>query len=103
MTGKGKFRYISIVFAAVICEFSSDDHGAAVSELLNQYGFKATLKNGFESTTINEVSLNRLKKDIDKVTDSYDIIRFYQYPIDNGLVITSLKDKKWRRIKLKET
>ncbi len=103
MTGKGKFRYISIVFAAVICEFSSDDHGAAVSELLNQYGFKPTLKNGFESTAINEVSLNRLKKDIDKVTDSYDIIRFYQYPIDNGLVITSLKDKKWRRIKLKGT
>jgi len=85
---------------AVTCEFSADDHKKAVFELLVQYGFKMVLRDVFESTTISEVGLTRLKHDIDRVTDSYDVIRLYQFPIDNTLAVTTLKDKKWRRLKI---
>ena len=89
------------MFVAVVGEFASKDHSRAVADLLIQYGFKAMLKDCFESTSIAETALTRLKKDIDKATDSYDIVRFYQFPMGGGLVLTSLKDKKWRRIKLR--
>ena len=89
------------MFVAVVGEFASNDNRNAVADLLTQYGFKAILKDCFESTAVSETTLTRLKKDIDRATDSYDIIRFYQYPVGGGLVLTSLKDKRWRRIKLK--
>jgi CRISPR-associated protein Cas2 len=44
--------------------------------------------------------LARLKHDMDRVTDSYDRARFYQYPLDDTLVITDLETKKWRRKKI---
>jgi CRISPR-associated protein Cas2 len=88
------------VFVAISGEFSLDDHRNSVLAILKQYGFEMILKDLFESTAITETTLNRLKKDIDRVTDSYDIIRIYQYPLDRTFVITSLKDKKWRRKKL---
>ena len=88
------------MFVAVVCEFSIDDHKKAVFQLLRQYRFEMVIKDVFESSTINEKSLNRLKRDVDKVTDSYDVIRFYQFPLEGALAITALKDKKWRRWKI---
>ena len=38
--------------------------------------------------------------DLDRATDSYDRVRFYQYPFDDTLVITDLETKKWRRKKI---
>jgi len=89
------------VFVAVVGEFSSEEHRKAVGDLLTQYGFRPMLKDCYESTSISETTLSRLKKDIDRHTDSYDVVRMYQYPVGQGLVITSLKDKRWRRIKLR--
>ena len=88
------------MFVAVACEFSIDDHKKAVFPLLRQYRFEMVIKDVFECSTINEKSLNRLKRDIDRVTDSYDVIRFYQFPLEGALAITALKDKKWRRWKI---
>ena len=90
------------MFVAVNCEFSSDDHKSAVFSILKQYGFEKILGDVFESTTIGETTLNRLKREIDQVTDSYDIIRMYQFPFDGTFAITALKDKKWRRFKLRK-
>jgi CRISPR-associated protein Cas2 len=88
------------VFVAVTCECSSDDHRLAIFDLLRQYGFKMVLQDVHESTSISDVSLNRLKRDLDRVTDSFDVIRLYQFPIDGTLAITALKEKKWRRFKV---
>lgn len=86
------------MFVAVSCELSTDDHRKAVYDLLRQYGFSRVLKTLYESTTITDKYLARLKRDIDRATDSYDNIRFYQYPMDKTLVISSLEEKKWRKL-----
>lgn len=88
------------MFVSVVGEFAMDDHKKAVFHLLKQYGFKMVVRDVFESDTISITSLNRLKRDIDRVTDSYDIIRLYQFPLDGALAVTALKDKKWRRWKI---
>jgi CRISPR-associated protein Cas2 len=52
----------------------------------------------FESSSIQEKDLAALKRDMDKITDSFDTIRLYQYPVEGTLAITVLKDNKWKRI-----
>jgi CRISPR-associated protein Cas2 len=86
------------MFVAVMSDVSSDDHRLAVQRLLVQYGFNKTMKDLYESTTISESALTRLKRDIDRATDSYDTIRLYQYPVQDTLVISSLKEKRWRKL-----
>lgn len=88
------------MFVLVNYDFSSDDNKKAVCHLLEQYGFKKMLNNSYESHSIRETSLSKLKMDIDRITDSYDVIRFYQFPVEETLVITTLRDKKWRRSKI---
>jgi CRISPR-associated protein Cas2 len=89
------------MFVAVACEFANDDHRKAGYDLLVQYGFRKVLKDAFESTTLSETALNRLKKDLDSIADSYDSIRFYQFPVEGTFAITILKEKKWRRLIVK--
>jgi CRISPR-associated protein Cas2 len=89
------------MFVAVACEFANEDHRKAGYDLLVQYGFRKVLKDAFESATLSEMALGRLKKDLDRVADSYDGIRLYQYPVDGTLAITILKEKKWRRLIVK--
>jgi len=86
------------MFVAVACEFASDDHRRAAYDLLTQYGLRRVQKDAFESASLSETALGRLKKDIDRIADSYDSIRFYQFPVDGTLAITVLKEKKWRRL-----
>jgi CRISPR-associated protein Cas2 len=88
------------MFVAVVCDFSNDDHKVRIKDLLLQYGLKQVIKNLFESTSLNETQLARLKKDIDRETDSYDSIRIYQYPMENTLVISEMENKKWRKLKI---
>lgn len=90
------------MFVSVACEFSDDDHRKAVQELLKQYGFREMLADFFESVKIIEKDLARLKRDIDRTTDYYDKIRIYQYPLEETLIITSLENKKWRRLVIKK-
>lgn len=89
------------MFVSIICEISNDDHKISVKHLLSEYGFKQIFEILYESTTIKEKELARLKRDIDRRTDSYDSVRIYQYPIENTLVITTLRDKRWRRVVVK--
>jgi CRISPR-associated protein Cas2 len=89
------------MFVAVACEFANDDHRKSGYDLLTQYGLKKVLKDAFESTTLSETALNRLKKDLDRIADSYDSVRLYQYPVEGTLAITVLKEKKWRRLIVK--
>jgi CRISPR-associated protein Cas2 len=89
------------MFVAVACEFASEDHRKAGADVLAQYGFKKVLANAFESVTLSEMALGRLKRDLDRIADSYDSIRLYQYPVEGTLAITILKEKKWRRLIVK--
>ena len=38
---------------------------------------------------------------IDKVTDYYDRVRIYQYPVNGFMAITELNKKRWRRCMLR--
>jgi CRISPR-associated protein Cas2 len=89
------------MLVAVSCDIGSDDNRKTVYELLVQYGCRRVHKSLFETTAMDEATLVRLKRDIDRATDSYDKVRFYQYPMEETLVISSLEDKKWRKLKVK--
>ena len=86
------------MFVAVACDLGSEDHRESVHRVLVQYGLKRTQEQVYESVTISPDALPRLKKELDRVTDGYDALRIYQYPMEGGLVISSLKDKKWRKM-----
>ncbi|MBN2553384.1 MAG: CRISPR-associated protein Cas2 [Spirochaetales bacterium] len=85
------------MFVAVACDLGSRDHQDRVYSSLVEYGFKKVHEGLYESFTINDQGLLRLKKELDRQTDSYDSLRFYQYPMENTLVISVLKEKKWRK------
>jgi CRISPR-associated protein Cas2 len=85
------------MFVAVVCDSDNEDHLKRMHSNLLEYGFKKIHDSLYESLTISEQGLLRLKRDLDRLTDSYDALRFYQYPMENTLVISDLKNKKWRK------
>jgi CRISPR-associated protein Cas2 len=91
------------MFVAVVCDMGSEDSRAALYNLLPQYGFERVQKACFECASVSEKLLSSLKRDIDKITDSYDTVRLYQYPVEGTLAITVLKDNKWRRIVVRDS
>ena len=88
------------MFVAVACDLGNEDRVGSVENLLLQYGFRKLQQNLYESAVISERHLVRLKKELDGLTDSYDSLRFYQYPLEDTLVVSSLKEKKWRKLVL---
>jgi len=78
-----------------------EESAAHLSELLTFYGFERVQRACWESTTLSEKQLVALKREIDRVTDYYDVIRMYQYPVRGMFSITELHRKKWRRCVLK--
>jgi len=89
------------MFVSVVVDLGNEDSEKAVTSLLLRYGFKQFQKNVYESASFDEKKLSRLKLDLDRATDFYDSLRFYQYPLDGRLVITSLNEKRWRKYILK--
>jgi CRISPR-associated protein Cas2 len=85
------------MFVSVIIESGSPDSGKFLVEILTQYGFQKIQRSCWEKLDVDEEILARLKKDLDRVTDYYDKIRFYQFPIDGKFVVTEMKQKKWRK------
>jgi len=86
------------MFVSVALDLGSEDSRIKVADLLKQYGFRKIQNALFETTSLNEKNLARLKVDMDRLTDYYDLIRIYQYPVEETLVITSLEGKKWKRL-----
>jgi CRISPR-associated protein Cas2 len=82
------------MFVSVCCDLSSSDHEQSVAVLLKQYGFAKVQADVYEHTSINDEYVKRLKRDIDRLSDSYDSVRIYQYPLENTLQISTLKDTK---------
>ena len=92
-----RYSYTVAVFVAIACEFVNEEHKNEVYSLLKQYGFSRTAGEVFESVSFRAELLPRLKRDIDRRTDSYDKVRMYQYPLDGVFAVTSLTDKRWRK------
>ena len=85
------------MFVSVVCDIADMGHRDLVVDYLKRYGFREVIGNTYESTSISEKALIRLKRDIDQSTDFYDKIRFYQYPYDGTMVISFLAEKKWKK------
>jgi len=86
------------MFVSVMCDLGGEDSRAAVYALLPQYGFEKVQRACFESTRASDTLVAALKRDIDKVTDYYDTVRIYQYPVEGRLAISTLKENRWKRI-----
>jgi len=86
------------MFVSIAIDPGSEGRGRELADLLSQYGFKRIQRFLWESTTVSADTLNRLKRDMDKATDGLDKLRFFQFPMEGTLVLSSLKDKKWRRM-----
>lgn len=86
------------MYVAVAIDPGSTIRAGELAELLLQYGFKKVQRGLWESVAVSEKVLNRLKVDLDRATDMSDKLRLFQFPVENALSITSLADKKWRRI-----
>ena len=86
------------MYVSIALDPASKERAKELSELLTMYGFQKVQRSLWESMTVSEATLARLKRDIDKCTDGFDKLRFFQFPMEGTLVLSSLRDKKWRRM-----
>lgn len=89
------------MFVSVVLDPGQVDSARALASLLTQYGFKKMQRACWEHASITDKKLSLLKKDIDRVTDYYDCVRLYQYPVEGMFAITELNKKKWKRCMLR--
>jgi CRISPR-associated protein Cas2 len=86
------------MFVSIALDPGSESRAKELADLLAQYGFEKVQRGLWESAFVSPETLVRLKRDMDHSTDAFDRVRFFQFPIEGTLVLTSLKDKKWRRM-----
>jgi len=86
------------MFVSVAIDPGSEGREKELADLLGQYGFKKVQRFLWESATVSADTLNRVKRDLDKATDGFDKLRLFQFPMEGTLVLSSLRDKKWRRL-----
>jgi CRISPR-associated protein Cas2 len=89
------------MFVSIALDPGSEERARELADLLGQYGFEKIQRGLWDSAFISPDTLIRLKKDLDRATDAFDRLRLFQFPVDGGLVLSSLKDKKWRRMAAK--
>jgi CRISPR-associated protein Cas2 len=86
------------MFVSVVLDPGGEESARQLAELLATYGFEKVQRACWESASISDSVLIKLKQEIDQATDYYDSIRLYQYPVDGLMAITVLNKKKWKRI-----
>lgn len=77
------------------------DSARALVSVLSRFGFKKIQRACWEHTSLTDSMLSGLKKEIDRVTDYYDTVRMYQFPIQGTFAVTELAKKKWKRCLLR--
>ena len=85
------------MFVSVVLDPGGIDSAKALAEILGSFNFKKIQKACWETMQINEVQLTNLKREIDSVTDYYDTLRIYQFPVNSNFAITELRHKQWKR------
>jgi CRISPR-associated protein Cas2 len=86
------------MFVSIAIDPGSEGRGKELADLLGQYGFRNVQRFLWESPAVSNDTLNRVKRDLDRATDGFDKLRFFQFPMEGTLVLSSLRDKKWRRL-----
>jgi len=90
------------MFVSIAIDPGSEERAKELADLLAQYGFEKVQRGLWESATVSPTTLTRVKRDLDKATDGLDRLRLFQFPMDGTLVLSTLRDKKWRRMVAKE-
>lgn len=85
------------MFVSVVLDPGGIDSARELAVILGRYNFKKIQRACWENMQMNDVQLTALKREIDSVTDYYDTIRIYQFPVQSNFAITELRHKKWRR------
>ena len=86
------------MFVSIVLDPGAEGLAKELADLLGQYGFEKIQRGLWESAFVSPETLIRIKKDLDRATDAFDRLRIFQYPVDGALVVTTLRDKKWRRM-----
>jgi len=86
------------MFVSIAIDPGSEGRAKELADLLAQYGLEKVQRGLWESAFVSSDTLNRLKKDLDRATDAFDRIRIFQFPVEGTLVLSTLRDKKWRRM-----
>ncbi|MBQ5491420.1 MAG: CRISPR-associated protein Cas2 [Treponema sp.] len=89
------------MFVSVVLDPGGVESANALVTVLAESGFKKVQRACWESVDVTEARLSELKKNIDRVTDYYDTVRLYQFPVEGMFVITELKQKRWKRCRMK--
>lgn len=89
--------YSILMFVSVVLDPGGIDSAKAIAEILTRYSFKKIQKACWESMQMNEAQLSVLKREIDTVTDYYDTLRIYQFPVNSNFAVTELRHKQWKR------
>ena len=86
------------MFVSIALDPGSEERAKELADLLAQSGFQKIQRGLWESAVVSQETLTRIKRDLDKATDGMDRLRFFQYPVDGTLVLSTLRGKKWRRM-----
>ncbi|MDR2314450.1 MAG: CRISPR-associated protein Cas2 [Spirochaetaceae bacterium] len=86
------------MFVSIAVDPGSEGRAKELAELLIQYGFDKVQRGLWESTVVSPETLSRIKRDLDRATDAFDRLRIFQFPVDGTLVLSTLREKKWRRL-----
>src|SRR5574344_1319589 len=89
------------MFVSVVLDPGGIDSARSLVSVLVHSGFKKIQRACWESMSVTEAELTDLKKEIDRVTDYYDTVRIYQFPLNGMFVITELKQKRWKRCQMR--
>lgn len=89
------------MFVSVVLDPGGIDSARLLVSVLIHAGFKKIQRACWESMSVTEADLTSLKKEIDRVTDYYDTVRIYQFPLNGMFVITELKQKRWKRCQMR--
>jgi CRISPR-associated protein Cas2 len=88
------------MFVSVVLDPGRVDSARDLAAILSRYHFRKIQRACWECIQIGEQQLTDLKREIDQVTDYYDTIRMYQYPVNGCFAITELNHKKWKRCQM---
>lgn len=86
------------MFVSVALDPGSEERARELADLLTRYGLEKVQRGLWESAMMSAASLEKMKRDIDRATDAYDRVRIYQYPVDGVLVVSGMRENKWRRL-----
>lgn len=86
------------MFVSVILDPGGEESARNLAEILVTWGFEKVQRACWESPAVSDQTLIQIKQEIDRVTDYYDSVRLYQFPVDGLLAVTILSKKRWKRV-----